>query len=335
MSFYTSFQKYGKLILAFIQQRCLFGVTDASCSQNGRMNHTLSIICGAKMEVFHVNETGLYHFPDQQRANLESLPIALAVYQFLNDKVITLLVSDGLCDMMGMNRQALVSFFDRSMFAGVHPDDVQMLADLGYRFATQGGTYDIVYRARHQNRDGYQLIHSIGKYLQMEDGTQVAFLNYHNITEAQQHTSDIVKEFELPKLQFFNDNTGALAIVSRTDHRLFYYNKAMTRWLNPRIAFDSGMTFQQFFFSDYPESIRGLFDIVDVGPRVVENPITRQPIEVSVISTVWNDQLAYALYFYEHASDNHAVERDNALRHQRMIFNAAVMSGSSNGLPYY
>ena len=42
-----------------------------------------------------------YNYPDQIRAALESQQQPLAVFQFIDGQVVTLLVSDGFCRMLG------------------------------------------------------------------------------------------------------------------------------------------------------------------------------------------------------------------------------------------
>ena len=47
-----------------------------------------------------------YCFDEVERASLERLNIAMAIYQFIDKRVVTLLVTDGLCALMGMERPA-------------------------------------------------------------------------------------------------------------------------------------------------------------------------------------------------------------------------------------
>lgn len=49
-------------------------------------------------------ERSMYQFPDQLRATYESMRIPFAMYQYLNEKVVPVLVSDGLCDQMEIGR---------------------------------------------------------------------------------------------------------------------------------------------------------------------------------------------------------------------------------------
>ncbi|SDB28231.1 diguanylate cyclase (GGDEF) domain-containing protein [Butyrivibrio sp. INlla16] len=62
------------------------------------------------------------------------------------------------------------------MYRDAHPDDLASIGDAAYRFATEGGVYDVVYRSK---RDGeYRIIHAYGKHVYKEDGTRLAFVWY-------------------------------------------------------------------------------------------------------------------------------------------------------------
>ena len=44
-----------------------------------------------------------YTYPDEARAVLESQKQPLAVYQLINKKIVTVLVSDGFCELFGFS----------------------------------------------------------------------------------------------------------------------------------------------------------------------------------------------------------------------------------------
>lgn len=71
---------------------------------------------------------GRYIFPPYRRQAYEALLVPMGVYQYVGGKVVTLLVSDGLCQFQGETREVLTEHFDNRMFEKVHPDDVQGLA---------------------------------------------------------------------------------------------------------------------------------------------------------------------------------------------------------------
>jgi hypothetical protein len=84
--------------------------------------------------------------------------------------------------MTGGGRAELTLRFDNELFGSVHPDDVEILAKLGYEFATKESPYDVIYRTRLFGCGDYHSIHAVGSYQTMETGCHVAFIVYTDIT---------------------------------------------------------------------------------------------------------------------------------------------------------
>ena len=221
------------------------------------------------------------------------------------------------------------------MFANVHPDDKEMLAKLGYEFITKECAYDVVYRTRLFGYDEYRTLHVVGRYQSMEDSSRVAFLVYHDITDTPAHQLRALAGTESPKSRFFDEHLGAMAIVSQNDYRLLYYNKALTRLLPPQCAFDSGITFNRFFFGQDHICIRGLDHAIDAGPRLTTDPLTQRRIEISVLSSSYGEEDAYVIYFYEQQPDAGQECPQAVARHRRASFNAAIFAGESNGFDFH
>lgn len=278
---------------------------------------------------------GRYVFPLEVRRAYEALRCPMGVYQLVGKKVVTLLVSDGLCAFQGENRDTLTNHFDERMFERVHPDDVQMLVNTAYRFAIQKGKYDVIYRSRLYGKTEYRHVHAVSKYHTMEDGSPVAFTHYADVTEAMRNIVENTRQVESPLARFLNENVTAMVIVSRAEKMLFYYNKAISRLLQPKLSFDSNMTFDEFFYPDLPAGIIGLFDAVDMGPHMVVEPRTGRRLEVNVLSTMWNESPAYAVYFYAYTTADERPNPEDDLRKQRMVFNHVMFVGESNGLPFW
>ncbi len=120
-----------------------------------------------------------YEFTPEQRVLLESLQIPFAVYQFLDKRVTTLLLSDGFCDLFGYeNRNQALHEMDTDMYRETHPDDAARIADAAFRFATEDGIYDVVYRARRKGSPHYHMIHARGKHVYTENATRLAYIWY-------------------------------------------------------------------------------------------------------------------------------------------------------------
>lgn len=121
-----------------------------------------------------------YVFPEEKRSALESLRQPFAIYQFIDKRVVTLLLSDGFCDLFGYkdDRASAIYDMDNDMYRNDHPDDVARIADDAVRFATEGGTYDVVYRTKIRGTSDYMIVHAKGEHVYMEDGTRLAQVWY-------------------------------------------------------------------------------------------------------------------------------------------------------------
>lgn len=129
-----------------------------------------------------------YQFDDATKRILEQLRTPLAVYQFLNKRVVTVLLSDGFCGLLGVDdREEAVRMMDNNMYEWTHPDDKARIADEAIRFATQGGKYDVVYRSRTGSSNEYRIIHAIGEHVTTEDGVRLAYVWY---TDEGAYTAD-------------------------------------------------------------------------------------------------------------------------------------------------
>lgn len=273
-------------------------------------------------------------FTTEQRASYEMLSIPLAAYKLAGERIITLLVSDGLCELVGISRKKLMQHFDSNMFGNVHPDDVETLAQIGYRFAKEEGSYDVIYRTKLYGKEEYRYVQTVGKYQNINKKDRVAFLVYTDITGTKNNIWSNLKEVNNPKVDFLNDHMGPMAVIAENDNRLIYYNQAITRIIPPRRIFDSGITFQQFFFPDFINGIEGLLDVVNGGTRVVVEPYTERNIEVSVISSLWNKERVFVVYFYEVESEVPDDADETILRHRRMAFNNIMFAGKQEGFSY-
>lgn len=120
-----------------------------------------------------------YVFTPEKRSALESLRQPFAVFQFLDKRVVTILLSDGFCELFGYSdRTEAVYDMDYDMYKDTHPDDSARIANAAIRFALNGGRYDVIYRTRKKNGSGYTIVHAIGEHVYTEDGTRLAQVWY-------------------------------------------------------------------------------------------------------------------------------------------------------------
>jgi len=275
-----------------------------------------------------------YKFSREQRSILESLQIPLAAYQFVGGKVITLLVSDGMCEFEGLSRHELTDGFNTSMFQFVHPDDVGALAKLGLRYATKEGPYDIVYRSLIPGTKEYRYIHAVSRFQSMEDGSRVAFTHYADLSGSMKQSELNAMEIGTPLARFLDEGADPMAVVTRDTWKLLYFNKAIVRLLKPAVTYDSGMTFQEYFCVDDPKTMQQLTANVDCGLHILPEIRSGRRIGVNIISTEWEDGPAYVIYCYEMTVNDPGVVREQSLRLRQISFNKMIFSGVSNKQRY-
>ena len=62
-----------------------------------------------------------YTYPDEARAAMERLQQPLAVYQLIDNKIVTILLSDGFCKLLGYSdRDKAVRDMDHDMYKDIH-----------------------------------------------------------------------------------------------------------------------------------------------------------------------------------------------------------------------
>ena len=119
-----------------------------------------------------------YEFGDKERMALEKLNIPMAIYQFIDKRVVTLLVTDGLCNLMGFKRDEVIRILDNDMYRDTHPDDKARVADAALKFASGGDSFDCVYRTMSHLLGEYVILHSHGSHFFTEDGTMLSATIY-------------------------------------------------------------------------------------------------------------------------------------------------------------
>ncbi|MCR4822527.1 MAG: EAL domain-containing protein [Treponema sp.] len=117
-----------------------------------------------------------YKYEKSEFNLLEENCIPLAVYQYLDNRVVTIALSAGFCELFGFeDRKEAYRLMDNDMYRDTHPDDVAYIADAAVRFATKDEPYDVVYRSKLNGR--YKIIHAFGKHIQ-KDGVRLAMVWY-------------------------------------------------------------------------------------------------------------------------------------------------------------
>jgi hypothetical protein len=108
---------------------------------------------------------------------MENSCVPFAIYQFLDKRVVTLVLSAGFLETFGYtDRAAAYDLMDHDMYRDAHPDDVARIADAAVQFATAGVEYNVVYRTRKNGE--YRIIHARGKHVYPAPEVRVAVVTY-------------------------------------------------------------------------------------------------------------------------------------------------------------
>ena len=117
-----------------------------------------------------------YSFDEKSLAIIEKSCIPYAIFQLVNNRVVTIAISDGFCDLFEISREEARDQLDNHIYDKDHPDDVARLGDAALSFATEGGEYNIVYRSL--IGDEYRIIHARGKHVYSSGGDRLAIIWY-------------------------------------------------------------------------------------------------------------------------------------------------------------
>ena len=159
----------------------------------------------------------LYKFSDEIQTAYERLPHALAIYQFIDNQIIALVLSDGYCETFGFENQAQAyTALRKNVYHNIHPADVSRIDAEAYRSLMNGDTYDIIYRSRTAGiKDDveYKVMHAIGKHVDMENGVHLVHVWYteagdqvtKKIMDLQESVSSLLSN--MPAMTFSKDVT--------------------------------------------------------------------------------------------------------------------------------
>ena len=137
-----------------------------------------------------------YRYNPVERSQLENSVIPFAVYQYLDKRVVTILLSQGFLEMFGLEDCAeTYTLMDNNIFRDVHPDDITRIADSAMHFAAEGDEYNVVFRLRKNGE--YHIIHALGRYIGPEAGVRLVMIWY--VDEGLYVGNDIVHDDSLER----------------------------------------------------------------------------------------------------------------------------------------
>ena len=127
----------------------------------------------------------------QERAAFERIIIPLAFCEYQNGTLHTVLVTDGMCKVVNSKREPLIDDFNNRLYDAVHKDDVQWLKDAVISFAEKNSEYlDVVCRNKRRGKDEFMLLHVVGRWQRLEDGSEVIVLGFNDMKRTQNAFGD-------------------------------------------------------------------------------------------------------------------------------------------------
>lgn len=128
-----------------------------------------------------MNPAEKFTFDQNTQELLEGMSIPFAIYQYIDKRVVTIVLSQGFCDEFGFQSpEDAYLVMDNDMYRATHPDDKTRVADAAYRFAAFDAPYDIVYRTRTLKDPDYIILHAYGKSIYPKPGVRLCLAWYAN-----------------------------------------------------------------------------------------------------------------------------------------------------------
>ncbi len=117
-----------------------------------------------------------FRYTEEEASLIKSAVIPIATYQFINNKVYTILLSQGFLDLFNLpDNESTYNLLNNDMYRYVHPDDISRVSEAAIDFAKNDTPYDVLFRYRINGK--YRIIHSFGKHF-LKDGSRLALVWY-------------------------------------------------------------------------------------------------------------------------------------------------------------
>ena len=236
---------------------------------------------------------------------LEKLEIPLAVYRVVDGRINTVLVSEGLVRWLapGFTREDLIHFLNTDMYRNVHHEDIVYVATKAKEFArTKDGRYDVIYRQKLHGKDEYHTLHAVGCHSRLDDGSDCTIVIYDDVTDALGLNSENRVNFDNGLIDFLNtDKVDPFVIVDAKTHEIYMISASVEQIWKPVKAFDSGITFEDFFFKAGESHLMSIDDVLEKGEVIIQSPRTGKDLILSASLMRWRGKSSILLRVSEHA----------------------------------
>lgn len=158
-----------------------------------------------------------YQYSSAEMALMEQSSIPFAIYQFIDKRVVTLVLSQGFLNLFDLKRDEAYALMDNDMYRDTHPDDAARAANAAYRFATEDKEFNIAYRTKVNG--SYHIVHARGEHIYPSPDVRLAVIWYTNegeyVPDAKEHESQLNHAFNKVLLEetlghksFYDSLTG-------------------------------------------------------------------------------------------------------------------------------
>ncbi len=114
-----------------------------------------------------------YSYSKEEREFLEKSCLPFSIYQWIDDRVETLVVSQGFVDMFGAgSHENTYDILKDNLYKDVHPEDISRLRDAAYRFYLADEEYNLLFRNKIHGE--YRIVRAKGQHVFKPDGYRLA-----------------------------------------------------------------------------------------------------------------------------------------------------------------
>ncbi|SDB27038.1 EAL domain-containing protein [Eubacterium oxidoreducens] len=118
-----------------------------------------------------------------ERIFYENLQLPLVLFDQSKGKLHAELISDGLCNVGTKDRETFLNQLNHDLYHQVHPADKLWLKHDIANFLSKMNDLDVVYRNKIHNGEGYRMVHLIGKWQPMNDGSEMVCFTYYDMMD--------------------------------------------------------------------------------------------------------------------------------------------------------
>ena len=230
------------------------------------------------------------------RTELENSEIPLAVYQYIDGRIQTVLVSYGLVrwSSPGSSREDLVRFLNTDMYKKVHREDVFFVASKAKDFVNgKDDRYEVVYRQKLYGEEEYRTIHALGFHRYFEDGSKYSIVIYDDVIAAMEANRENRLDFDNTIIEFLNtDNVEPFVIIDEKTHEIYMVSASVEQIWKPVKPFDPGITFEEYFFNPGETPLVTIDEILEKGELLIPNTRTGGDLILKASRIKWRGKNA-------------------------------------------